>query len=452
MVLNELLAKINENQIKINSFGKFEDNVLKKINYKFRLDWNYYSNRMEGGTLTKQETRSVMVGNISIKDKPIKDVMEMNGHDKVVIEILGIGRGEKRISEKRIKEVHKAIMYEEDQQLAEEIGVWKSKPNEIINYKGEKIIFAQPDEVAERIHNLLSVTNGNLDAFFNDKKDKKHPLFIASDFHLDYISTHPFYDGNGRTARIFTNLILIACGLPVIIIKDEHKQIYYQYLADIQAYGGDANLFYEFIAERVIESQQLVLDAIEGKEIDEPDDIDKRIALLKKLTTDDKIKAERNRETIYQVIRDIAFPLFETIELKCKSLNDLYMDFSKAMYYTTYNTNMSNQVGGKDSNWNDLRTNWMERNLPNDGANMKSFRFEYGLTGFKKHLNAPSCVTNIEFKFERYNYSIHPFRIDNGEEIIKTYGESLSQEEKNFLISKVVGALVDDTERYAQMK
>ncbi|MGB1316484.1 MAG: hypothetical protein ACPG4Y_10715, partial [Chitinophagales bacterium] len=98
MKLTEQIEILEQNRFLIESYGKLELDVLNKINYKFRLDWNYYSNKMEGGTLTKAETRSVMVQNIDIKGKPFKDVAEMQGHDSVVLDVLKIGKGELRIS------------------------------------------------------------------------------------------------------------------------------------------------------------------------------------------------------------------------------------------------------------------------------------------------------------------------------------------------------------------
>ncbi len=88
--------------------------LLKKINYKFRLEWNYTSNSMEGNSLTRSETRSVMIGNITVDGKPIKDILEIKGHDEVISNIIKTGKGELNISEKRIKEIHTGIMHEED--------------------------------------------------------------------------------------------------------------------------------------------------------------------------------------------------------------------------------------------------------------------------------------------------------------------------------------------------
>ena len=82
MDLAHYLEKIDHFQNQIALHGKLSDNILKRINYKFRLDWNYYSNSMEGNTLTEEETRSVMINNITLQGKPLKDILEMKGHDE----------------------------------------------------------------------------------------------------------------------------------------------------------------------------------------------------------------------------------------------------------------------------------------------------------------------------------------------------------------------------------
>ena len=91
MSFEQKLLQIDELQQKINSYGKLPDALVKKINYKFRLEWNYTSNSMEGNTLTREETRSVMIGNITVDNKPIKDILEIKGHDEIINTILKIG-------------------------------------------------------------------------------------------------------------------------------------------------------------------------------------------------------------------------------------------------------------------------------------------------------------------------------------------------------------------------
>lgn len=311
-------------QQQINAHGVLSADIKKKINYKFRLDWNYYSNSMEGNTLTMDETRSVMVGNLTVGGKPIKDVLEMKGHDDVISKILQIGAGEVRLSETRIREIHQGIMHEEDETKKAQIGRWKETANCIYNYKGELFDFVAPNEVAEEIHKLLNRTNAAIDAIQQNKKNAPHPIDVALQFHLDYIVIHPFYDGNGRTARILTNLLLIAFGYPPFCIKTNEKGIYNQYLGDIQGYGGNPDLFFDFIASTILRAQQLTLDAITGKDISSPDDFDKEIELLKILQNPPKEKIKKSKEVVQTVLKQFYLPLLQELDTHLAKLDVLF--------------------------------------------------------------------------------------------------------------------------------
>ena len=325
MALKEKLNIINTLQAKILASGELDIEVKKRINYKFRLDWNYHSNSMEGNTLTKEETRSVMVGNLTVGGKPYKDVAEMRGHDDVVQEILKIGKGEVRLSEKRVKDIHRSIMFEEDPEKRNGIGEWKTKDNYVLNYKGERFDFKSHSEVADEMHSLLNFLNAKIDRLEAQKEDL-HLIETAGKFHLLFVSIHPFYDGNGRTSRLLTNLFLISQGFPPIIIKNEEKEKYNRYLADIQAYGGNSVLLNEFFADLLIRSQQMVLDAIAGKSIEDPEDIDKEIDLFKKGFEERPIAdvPEKTNELVASVFLSDLTKLFEKIEIKHKAISDLF--------------------------------------------------------------------------------------------------------------------------------
>lgn len=269
MALTDKLLQIDELQQQINNYGKLPGEVLKKINYKFRLEWNYTSNSMEGNSLTKSETRSVMIGNITVNGKPIKDILEVKGHDEIINNILKIGRGELNLSEQRIKDIHTGIMHEEDPEKKKMIGVWKKENNYLYNYKNERFDFVAPADVPGRMHALINWLNTEKEKIARNAKDAMHPVAMALKFNLDYIGIHPFYDGNGRTSRIFTNLVLIAYGYPPLYIKENERSGYYQYLGDIQGYGGEPDVFYDYMAGLVMRSQELVINIIEGKEIEE---------------------------------------------------------------------------------------------------------------------------------------------------------------------------------------
>lgn len=120
-------------------------------------------------------------------------------------------------------------------------------------------------EVPEKMHDLVNWINSEKEKILRTAKNAFHPVILALKFHLDYVKIHPFYDGNGRTGRILSNLVLISYGYPPFYIQENERNTYYQYLTDIQSYGGEPDLFYEFMAGLIVRSLQFTLDVIEGK-------------------------------------------------------------------------------------------------------------------------------------------------------------------------------------------
>ncbi len=304
--------------------------MLQKINYKFRLDWNYYSNRMEGNTLTIDETKSVMIGNINVRNKPLKDVMEMKGHDETVQTILKMGKGELNISESRIKLLHDAIMYEESPDEKIKIGKWKTQLNHVINYRGEKFEFANPHEVSDKMHELINWVSAENEKIRERKRSAIHPVELAFEFHLRYLTIHPFYDGNGRTGRILANLILISYGFPPIYIKDDEKDLYYRNLAEVQAYGADKFTLFEVMSEYLIRSLNIILDAIAGKEIEEPDDLDKKLQLLERelgaIESENEVKIKYSKDVFLTCYDSWVKKLINTTVPVIKKFNKLFKD------------------------------------------------------------------------------------------------------------------------------
>lgn len=435
------LQQIEQLQQAIQQHGKLSEDVLKKINYKFRLEWNYTSNNMEGNSLTKQETRSVMVGNITVEGKPIKDVLEMKGHDEVINSILKMGKGELNISEKRIKEIHAGIMHEEDPEKKKQIGVWKKDPNYLYNYKQERFDFAAPADVPERMHQLINWLSAQKENIQRGDADALHPVQLAFQFHLDYISIHPFYDGNGRTVRILTNLILISYGYPPVYVKENEKETYYQYLADIQGYGGSPDLFFDFMAGLLIRSLQLVLDAAEGKDIEEPDDLLKEISLWKQQLNNNLPEAQPKSDDM-------------VVELYIKCLNSLYEMFHEKMHQAFYDlfaewdekgyVNNSNN-GSKNKLMIDERMQYLSNILADptlinkiqtSNASIDNISLNIRMLGFKKDgTNAFNTVAEIRTEFESYKYTV---KLTPRIIIEKLYGEWISVAEQTVLVNNSV--------------
>lgn len=434
--LVKILNTLEENQRQIQAFGKFDEQLLKKINYKIRLDWNYYSNRMEGGTLTRDETRSVMVGNIDVQGKPFKDVAEMKGHDQVVLQVLKMSSGQTRISESRIKEIHRAIMHEDDPEKAKLIGQWKTHANEIINYQHEKIAFTPPSEVAEKVQQLLNKTNAELDKLFAGKK-AQHPLEIAAQFHIDFVTIHPFYDGNGRTCRILTNILLLACGYPAIIIREEQKEAYYRYLADIQVYNGEADLFYAFIGERILDTQAIILKAINGEPVEEDSDLDKRISLLDKMLTniEEPITLTRNAQVMTELWDNSIEPLVKTVLEKTQKLSPFFVE--TIFVYSIYDYNKS--FKDVQSLLTELKNDWV---LKSKDINNLSLSLNF-ITLKKLGVKAFDVSLSFSLRFQQHRFLIC---INNDIILQKLYHQLLTDRELEEFSDNFTLKIVDEIE------
>lgn len=448
MTLAEKIQLIQENQEKINSHSPFPQEVLKRIHYRFRLDWNYHSHKIEGGTLTRAETRSVMVGNIEVHGKPFRDVAEMDGHDKVVRNVLKIGKGELKLSEKRLKEVHKAIIHPETPEEKNLVGNWKTEPNELMNYRGEKIAFAAPQDVRELMHTLINRTNASLNRIAQGKADAPHPVVLAADFHIEYVTIHPFFDGNGRTARIFTNLILIACGFPPVIIRDDHKKIYSQYLGDIQVYDGSRDLFYGFLADRMLESQKLMLSAIAGDTLEELDDIDKEMLLLKQqLAAKEQVAIPKTWENLNDTVRVGILPVLIEVEDKVQSLADLFNEVK-----VDFSVNLGGHTSdlGASEYWRKNIINLIDSRKTNEGyKSLFGINLKFELKGFKSNLNIDNFSIAINIRFDEYAFTL---KGPGGSVKKYPYRSADILADKDKWVNEWVGNLIAEIRRAAQLE
>ncbi|RYX80036.1 Fic family protein, partial [bacterium] len=325
------------------------------------------------------------------------------------------------MSETRIKQIHKGIMYEEDAEKLKYVGEWKNTDNYLFNIAGERFDFVSHTEVKERIHLLVNWLNTEKEKIAQGKKETTHPAILAFQFHLDYLVIHPFYDGNGRTARILSNLILIAYGFPPIYIKEEEKQKYYQYLTDIQSYGGNPDLFYDFMSGLLLRSMQIIIDAIEGKSIEDQDDIDKEIALFKlSLDKKNERKEVRSQENIFKIIENSAVPLFQKFLSKLSQFDDFFHTHEQWIIYNTDQQPVSYNIDDRRSGYTipvvqfpaELR-NWMIGTQTHTRI-LTSIGIEYFFKGYK--LSTPfNLPVFLYFRFDEYTYSLLSKEPDNSD-------------------------------------
>jgi Fic family protein len=255
-----------------------------RIMQKFRLDWNYHSNHLEGNTLTYGETKALILFGITAQGKPLKDHFEITGHNEAINWVVDVVKGDFPLTEKFIRELHTLLLKESYEVNAItpdgkpskkriNVGSYKTSANHVLTKTGEIFYFATPEETPAKMHDLL--------VWYKEKINEvdKNPILIASEFHYKFIRIHPFDDGNGRTARILMNFILMQFNYPPVIIKTEDKTNYFAVLQ--MADAGNIEAFIEYIAQNLVRSLEIMIADANGENIEE-DDVSNEIATLEK--------------------------------------------------------------------------------------------------------------------------------------------------------------------------
>jgi len=285
--MDEILQALSLKQ-QLDSLRPIEPEKEARIMQKFRLDWNYHSNNLEGNSLTYGETKALLMFGITAQGKPLKDHFEVTGHNEAINWVIDVVKGDYPLTQNFIRELHTLLLkepYQVDAQTPDgkptkkwiQVGSYKTLPNHVHTKTGEMFYFATPEETPAKMGDLIAWYNEQIDeAEFN-------PILLAAEFHYKFIRIHPFDDGNGRTARILMNFILMKFGYPPVIIKTEDKANYFAALQLADA--GQLQAFLNYIAQNLVHSLNIMIAGANGESIEEPDDIDKEIALLEKKLT-----------------------------------------------------------------------------------------------------------------------------------------------------------------------
>lgn len=133
-------------------------------------------------------------------------------------------------------------------------------------YNGDKVIFVAPP--ADIVPKLMD------DLFDWLGKDKETHISIKSCvFHYEFLFIHPFSDGNGRTARLWQNLLLSKWNkifefVPIESKIKEYQEEYYSSIAACHS-NGNSNVFIEFVLKMIDETltEVLITDELECRNI-----------------------------------------------------------------------------------------------------------------------------------------------------------------------------------------
>jgi len=244
--LSTLLGEIDVLKTKLDQNRQFD---RYKIAQALDLEYTFESNRIEGNTLTLRETDLVINEGLTISGKSMREHLEAINHQEAIAYIKHFIEKNTSLNEREILSIHNLILR----------GI---NPEDAGRYRRVQVmvtgsLFMPPQP---------SLISKEMDDFFiwhETNKNRLHPIVLAAELHERLVSIHPFIDGNGRTARLVMNLILLQYGYVIANIKgdQENRMRYYDALETAQTKNNKED-FLLFIAQIEKESLERYLEII----------------------------------------------------------------------------------------------------------------------------------------------------------------------------------------------
>lgn len=416
----EEIAKALELKNELDDMRPIDKEKEAIIMQKFRLDWNYHSNHLEGNSLTYGETKALILFGITAQGKPLKDTLEITGHNEAINWVIDLVKGERPLTENFIRELHSLLLqdsYKESKNVEGVLvprkisaGKYKTTTNHVETVTGEIFYFATPEETPAKMFDLLNWYNQKI------KEENVNPILLAAEFHYRFIRIHPFDDGNGRTARILMNFILMQFGFPPVIIKTEDKANYFAALQ--MADAGNIEVFVNYIAQNLVRSIEIMISGAKGENIEEDDDLDKEIALLEQRLNSFEKKNIPKKHTVIDktFVEYFVFALIEKFFKTNLKFNKLYeeINFYIQLGNKIHYLNNENFLEFLNANFEEIFKN-------------KEMCFEYSFKNIKNlKLDQSYFFIKIELKFLNDFLNI---KINNKDIIQVIYQKSTTDKE-----------------------
>jgi len=293
--LAALIQQIDRLKAQIAALRPIDREQEQRILQRFRLDWNYHSNAIEGNTLTYGETRAFLLHGVTAQGKPFRDYLDVKGHREAIVYLEEFVSQQHRLTETDIRELHRVLLVEPYEMPAVTLdgfpakrrvglGRYKSVSNSVRTSTGEMHYYASPEATPALMADLVSWYHTQL------ASNELHPLILAATFHFRFVAIHPFDDGNGRMARLLMNLILMQAGYVPVIINTNSKGEYL--LALEKADAGELEEFVGLIGTNLLQSLTLFLRGARGESLESTEEFAQHVSRLQQ-----KLDQQQNENT-----------------------------------------------------------------------------------------------------------------------------------------------------------
>ena len=206
-----------------------------RISQALELEYTFESNRIEGNTLTLKETDLVINEGLTISGKSMREHLEAINHKDAILLVKELAQANTAIAPRDVLSIHQLVLRGIEDAYA---GKYR---NVQVLIKGSTHVPPAPYLIEKQMEDLYY--------WYHDNRKSLHPVLLAAEIHERLVTIHPFIDGNGRTARLFMNLILLQHGFVIANIKGDTKSrmAYYSALEEAQT-KGKKDAFFKLVA------------------------------------------------------------------------------------------------------------------------------------------------------------------------------------------------------------
>ena len=245
MIEPRLLARIEYKKEQLDGLRPLPAAAMTRLRDQILVEWIYNSNAIEGSTITLQETRLILETGLTVGGKSLREHFEIINHRDAIDYVEDLVASTEPITPFHVRQIHKLVLSRIDDDHA---GRYRETQVRIAG-----AAFTPPESWL--VSNLMTEWG----EWLLGEEKSSHPVELAALAHHRLVAIHPFIDGNGRTARLVMNLILMRAGYPPTVIQRINRRQYYRVLD--QADAGKPAALVNFVGRAVERSLNLYLEA-----------------------------------------------------------------------------------------------------------------------------------------------------------------------------------------------
>jgi Fic family protein len=243
--MNPLAESVQYKKARLDALRPLASDALAHLQKYYDVELTYTSNAIEGNTLTHRETAEVIEHGITVGGKRLKEHLEAVDHYEAVLWMRALANQKVTIGEAIVQELHRRIVARSEPEIA---GLYSPHRRRIA---GSAVVFPNPLKIPSLMQDLGS--------WLEQAPATPDTAFEA---HFRLVAIHPFSDGNGRTARLLMNLVLIRGGYVPVAVRPEDRKSYLDAL-ERASLTEDRSVFDTLMYERLDATLDEYLEALD---------------------------------------------------------------------------------------------------------------------------------------------------------------------------------------------